>query len=296
MTTAAVITLLGLTGAQIWAQPAQSAVPRATKFEVGSIRPCKAGERAKVSLGDASNGRLRVCANLSMLIQFAYVVYRNGEPRGSSYPLPVPISGGPAWINSDLYEINAKAEGEASPEMMFGPLLQVFLEDRFQLKLHRETREVPVYALTIAKNGSKLRRSEAGGCVPLDLDNVPPPGQKPRVPFCGATWTGRKGPNLKELEMSAMTLDEFSKTLTTKLDRPVINRTRIAGTFDFHVEFAPDETTPGVIYPGDPTSDAPSGGPSIFTAVREQLGLKLEPAKGPGEFLVIDSVERPSEN
>ena len=91
-----------------------------------------------------------------------------------------------------------------------------------------------------------------------------------------------------------MTLDEFSKWLNLGLDRVVIDETGITGKFDFHLDFASDDTTPGLVPggggPGDPT------GPSIFTAVQEQLGLKLVPAKGPGEFLVIDSIERPSGN
>ena len=95
--------------------------------------------------------------------------------------------------------------------------------------------------------------------------------------------------------------DEFSKILNSMLDRPVIDKTGLAGVFNFHLEFAPDETAPGFIMrlrtvPEDGGPSDPTGGTSIFTAMQEQLGLKLEPAKGPGEFLIIDSVERSTEN
>ena len=97
-------------------------------------------------------------------------------------------------------------------------------------------------------------------------------------------------------EVHGGSLDDLSRALGTDLDRIVINRTAIAGKFDFHLEFAPDETTPtGRNPPGFVPSSEPAG-PSIFTAVQEQLGLKLDPAKGPGEFLVIAQVEKPKEN
>jgi uncharacterized protein (TIGR03435 family) len=87
---------------------------------------------------------------------------------------------------------------------------------------------------------------------------------------------------------------EFAKNVLSVLDRPVVDKTGIAGLFDFQLEFAPDEATPAL--PRLKTLADSAGGPSIFTAMQEQLGLKLEPAKGPGEFLIIDSVERPTEN
>jgi uncharacterized protein (TIGR03435 family) len=172
-------------------------------------------------------------------------------------------------------------------------MLQALLEDRFKLKIHRETREVPVYAVTIAKGGPKLHAFQEGSCVAQTVPPTPPePGQR----LCGGPKIGGKEttPPTAILEYNGVSLDEL-KALDEFLGRPVINRTGIVGLFDLRLEFVIDESTPGVrLSFGRASDDAP--GPSIFTAMQDQLGLKLEPTKGPGEFLVIDSVERPSEN
>jgi uncharacterized protein (TIGR03435 family) len=119
------------------------------------------------------------CGTLELLIRQAYVTYANGTVNFTS---TVPIEGGPGWINSDHYEINAKAEDGASRELMSGPMMQALLEDRFKLKLHHETRETPVYSVTVAKTGLKLHQLEDGGCTPLDFTKPfesPAPDQKP---------------------------------------------------------------------------------------------------------------------
>jgi uncharacterized protein (TIGR03435 family) len=237
----------------------------------------KSGDGAK------SPGRvLSPCDTVMDLIRTAYVEFANGHHNSLER---VPISGGPAWINSDRYQINAKAEGNVSQAMMAGPMMQSLLEDRFKLKIHRETREVPAYELTAATGGPKLRPSKEGSCIAFDFMTPLEPGQKP----CGIPLTGMKGPNLTtEIHGS---VDDFSKLLGVTLGRPVINKTGITGVFDFRLEFAIDESTTGI----RPPSDDPAG-PSIFTALRKELGLKLDRTKGPGEFLVIDHVEKPSEN
>lgn len=230
-----------------------------------------------------SPGRLNECSTVMDFIRMAYVEFANGRLHP---PEPVPISGGPAWIHSDRYQINAKAEGTPSQIEMRGAMLRTLLEDRFRLKIHHETREVPVYALTVAKGGGTLQPSGEGSCIAPDFTTPLEPGQKP----CGVPLTGIKGPNLTT-EMVA-SLDAFSKVLGVTVGRPVIDKTGITGIFDLRLEFAIDEATPG-IHPA--LSDEPPG-PSIFTALQQQLGLKLVSAKGPGEFLIIDHVEKPSEN
>jgi uncharacterized protein (TIGR03435 family) len=167
--------------------------------------------------------------------------------------------------------------------MMSGPMLQALLEDRFKLKIQRAEREVPVYEVTVAKAGLKMKRVDEGSCVPESF-SPPAPAQKPTCGVVGST--GRKGPNgeIQELDLRTNSLDELCGTLQRFLDRPVLNKTGLRGRFNIHLEFLRDLTP----------SDDPA--PSIFTALQEQLGLKLEPAKGPGEFLVVDSVDRPSEN
>jgi uncharacterized protein (TIGR03435 family) len=173
-------------------------------------------------------------------------------------------------------------------------MLRALLEDRFKLKIRRETREVPVYVLSAAKGGLKLQPYKEGTCTPIDLTkplSPPVPGQKPG---CTSMISGSaKGPNMARVYMQATTVDEFSKALGFVLARPIINKSGIAGLFDFRLEYAFDETTGG---PARATPSDEPAGPSIFTAIQEQLGLKLEPAKGPREFLVIDHVEKPSGN
>jgi len=266
----------------------------APKWDAVSIRPCEdpgGGGKGATKGGSEgpSPGRLNRCGTVMNLIRDAYVTFANGQ---RNPPERLPISGGPAWIDSERYRINARAEGAPGPEMMQGPMLQALLEDRFKLRIHRETREVPVYAVTVAKAGSKLHAFKEGSCVAQTVPPTPPePGQR----LCGGPKIGGKGttPPTAILEYNGVSLDEL-KALSQFLGRPVINKTGIAGRFDFHLEFVLDESTPGVRL-SFPASDDPPG-PSIFTAIQEQLGLKLDSAKGPGEFLIIDHVEKPSEN
>jgi len=257
-------------------------------FEVAAIKPCEgnAGGRSGVVL--PSPGRLNLdCPTVAQLIQQAYVFFANGRFGGPS----VQVSGGPAWINSARYVINAKAEGNPRLEIMNGPMLQTLLEDRFRLAIHRETREVPVYALEIAKSGMKLRPVAEGTCVPLDMGKALTPREpgQPHQDFCGTGGVNRRGAKVTVQE-HGMTLDEFSDRLRLVSDRPIVNKTAAAGMFDFHLEFVSDQTATGIAPPDEPS------GPSMFTAIQEQLGLKLEPTRGPGEFLVIDHVEKPDAN
>ena len=276
------IALLALTAA---AFPQSFAAP--PKFEVASIKRCVAGSADRSHGIRVTPARLSVtCSPVKFLIQAAYA---------TSADASVPISGGPAWIDSELYDIEAKADGNPSRETMSGPMLQALLEDRFKLRIRRETKEVPVYALTVAKGGPKLQAFHEGSCVSNDLEKpaASSPGQK-RPILCGSYSIGLKGSNLT-LDVHKRSVTEFSRQL--HLDRPVLDKTGIAGLFDFHLEFASDGTTAGFFPPGyqaEP-SDSPDG-PSIFTAIEAQLGLKLEPAKGPGEILIIENIEKPTDN
>jgi bla regulator protein blaR1 len=288
------------------------------KFEVASIKPCKEGD---LPLGGRSGGRnsspgtLRIdCTTAKSLINQAYVLFANGHV---NFPAGASVEGGPVWINSERYQVDAKAEGPQSQGMMHGPMLQTLLEARFKLKIRRETREVPAYALIVAKGRPKLQPFKEGSCTPLDpkfLEQFPPqpfPDLPPGQEYCGGIdpedgrrWVmasgTMKGP-IETLYAAALSIDDFIKmSLSRRVGRPVINKTGLTGRFDYHLEFAPDETMPGFRdgelsgAPGAAASDP--AGPSIFTALQQQLGLKLEPAKGLAEFFVIDSVERPSEN
>lgn len=173
---------------------------------------------------------------------------------------------------------------------MVGPMLQALLEDRFQLKTHREVEEVPIYALTLANGGLKLKPMEEGGCVP----DGPPEGGKPP---CGWTGWGINGPN-RTMEGGGVPLSRFAADLGDLfMDHHVLDKTGITGVFNIHLEYAPDEHTPARIPGGlivDLTSNIPRAAP-ILTALEQQLGLTLVPEKGPHGFIVIDRVERPSE-
>jgi uncharacterized protein (TIGR03435 family) len=303
LTTAAALALaapviVGLVNAPLRAQSEPTATAR---FEVASIKPCGGGGRGDTRMGPAggfptvSPGRLNTaCALLAAPYPMAGLIQRAYGRLGMGVPLALgsalPVLGGPKWIYSDSYVVNAKAPDQTSEKTMEGPMLQALLEDRFKLKIHRETRQVPVYALTVAKGGPRLKAADKS-CIPVSTRPVPPlpPGKR----YCDDYVGARKGPNTT-LKADASTLDYVCKLLGLMLDRPVIDKTGIPGKFSVYLEFAVDQATPGALEFKAPPSDEPPG-PSIFTVV-QQLGLKLEPAKGPREFLVIDHAERPSEN
>jgi uncharacterized protein (TIGR03435 family) len=184
-------------------------------------------------------------------------------------------------------------------------MLQGLLEDRFQLKIHREAREVPVYALTVAKGGPKLQAAQPGKCFAMDPGHPVPPSQRPPgLMPCGIF---APSPTKDGVYMYSTTLTYFCAQLSVVLDRDAVDRTGIAGVFDVHVDIHVD-VPPADSSPGDPAGgmSGPPGplvpasptdplGSAIFTAI-QKLGLRLDPAKGSGEFLVIDRAEKPSEN
>jgi bla regulator protein BlaR1 len=320
----------------------QSGMKSTAKFEVASLRPCKVEDEGdgdwggKRATGGAGRGRVRwdpgrldeECQTLFNLIRDAYLAYPDGKPwrastraqaSADSFGAPSgrgctgcgqgvppvshrlfeqPIKGTPAWINFDRYTIDAKADGPASPEMMRGPMMQSLLEDRFKLKIHRETREVPVYELTVAKGGPKLRVAQPGSCVIDPPSSAWAPGQ-PVLHFCGGFIRRNNG-----IDMNGATIAQLCSQFSSLFDRDVIDKTGIAGIFDFHFDAFPVELTaddPTAHAPADrlPGPPPPLDAPATFRAFRAaftRLGLKLEAAMGPGVFLVIDHVERPSGN
>jgi bla regulator protein blaR1 len=302
----ALVTTIGLA-------QSQTVTPARPRFEVATIKlnpECRSGRMPPAT---QSPGRWKTeCSTLYDLIRTSYISFANGvspDPRAQR----VEISGGPDWAKTDFYALEGKAEGDPPLLQMLGPMTRVLLEDRFKLRVHRAEKEAPVYALTLAKKGVKLQRAKEGACIPFDFNHPPapsPPGQSPPN-FCGERLKG--SPLLTNLDMYGMSMTEFAARLATRMDRDVVDHTGLQGSFDFHLEFTPDEATPGFgrggpgLAPGlvgvlpatrtTATSPAdPAGGPSIFSALEEQLGLKLEPAKGTAEVLVVDHAERPTEN
>ncbi len=306
VTALAVPIFLGIVNSPaIRAQSPASATP---KFEVASIKPCKAGDvggpggkgNTKAGGGGASSspGRLSTaCNTVEGLIHSAYVSYANGYL--SRDPSDPPVEGGPDWIRSERYQIVAKADGTPGDGAMRGPMMQLLLEDRFKVKIHREARDMPVYALTVAKGGPRLAPFQEGSCTPIDFGRVARDLPHPED-VCKVMVGRTKGANLA-LEGPGMKLGDFAKMLYFVVDRPVIDRTGIAGRFDIHLEYAPEEAAPAFAIGGAPPDSrpAPAGeptAPSIFAVVEKQLGLRLEKARGPRDFVVIDRVERPTEN
>jgi uncharacterized protein (TIGR03435 family) len=294
-----------LNGTAIWAQspPATGAPPR---FEVAAVKPCKDGDSGGGRNGgrrgggaSASPGRLDLgCQTVRGLIQMAYVQYADGKRRPSERE--VAIEGGAAWTESERFQITATAEGAPGQEMMRGPMLQALLEDRFQVRIHRETREVPVYALTVAKSGPKLPVSKEGSCIPRNTEHPVPPSERPPGLFpCGVFAPSKDGS-----AMYGTTLANFCTQLSIVMDRAVVDKTGLAGVFDIAIQRPPADPAPDAPADGQPRMASPRpsrmdltepGGLSVLAAI-ERVGLRLEPAKGSGEFLVIDHAGRPAEN
>ncbi len=178
-------------------------------------------------------------------------------------------------------------------------MLQALLEDRFKLVVHRATKDVPIYALTPAKSGMKIKPASEDACFKMvpGAPPPPPPGpdNRPAIP-CGGFFMGPS-----TLQGGGISMSQLADGLTNILGRPVIDKTGFTGTFDVHLEFSREGTAPmgaaGFSTPGAaPIAIPDNNGPTIFTALQEQLGLKLESQKGPADLLVIDHAEKPGEN
>jgi len=253
-------------------------VTAAPSFEVASIKPDNSGGGG-ISLNIEQSGRFRgTGVSLKLLMENAYQV-KDAQ-----------IIGAPAWLASDRFVIDAKPDEATAAEMQkLNPeqredklmlMLRALLEERCQLKLRKETRDLPVYALTVGKSGPKFHQS------------VPAAGDKSEMGH-GIRF-GRGEMEANDIEMG-MAVDVLSQML----GRPVVDKTGLAGKYDFSLKWAPDEHE-GQMFKGAGDAPAPPSaepaGPSIFTAVQEQLGLKLEAQKSPMMVLVIDHIEKPSAN
>ena len=183
------------------------------------------------------------------------------------------IAGLPGWASANRYDIAAKCEGMPDRLPPFGlrPYLKALVEDRFQLNSHLEMKEMPAYALVVGKNGSKMKVSEA-------------PAPEIRL--------GRG-----QLSGLGMPMDVLVNELSRQLGRKIIDKTGLKGSFEFNLEWTPELGQGGAGPLGAlPETKFETDGPSMFTAVQELLGLRLESTKGQVEVLVVDSVSRPTEN
>lgn len=274
--------------------PLSAQTPARPTFEVASVKPSPADCAGPGRGLGPSPGRLELpCMTVRNLIRAAYGSLKGGQIA----PRPMQVLGGPAWLDTDRYSISAKAEGQPSAIVMMGPMLQTLLEDRFQLKIHVEPKETPVYALTVSKT-PKLTPTKEGSCVPVDLNNREHWNATGFMP-CGFPKMSPKD-GMTAFEVNGITMEEFAGRLPIFPDpRHVVDRTGLTGRYDIRFSFVrefPGGTIQlnGVNQPAPPPSD--SAGPSIFTALQEQLGLKLSADKAPVDVLVIDSVQKPVEN
>ena len=248
-----------------------AATPR-PKFAVTSVKPttycCGSG-------GVGNGGSLNRGTTLKNLIGTAYVVQE------------FQISGGPGWIGSDRFDVEGKAEDPNADYGQLRLMLQSLLEDRFQLQLHREVKESPIYALVVGKGGPKIKL--AADQTSPDVHGPSPIGSS--RPNRGAL---RFGPG--SIIGNAAQIPLLVRFLSQRLGRIVVDQTGLSGRFDFQLQWAPG-IGENPLYPGgDPIPPGDPSLPSIFAAIQEQLGLKLESTRAPVEVLVIDHVEKPSAN
>jgi uncharacterized protein (TIGR03435 family) len=245
-----------------------AARPAFDEFEVATIKPAVSDQKGAYIKMQSTHRFYVKYYTLKSIIAAAY----NITPRA--------VSGGPAWVDSDRYDILAGTPGEVQPnpdEQM--SMLRKLLADRFKLTFHREEKEFSIYALTVAKNGPKLKESTAPPDKLADLISV-------------------VFPDRVLLPARNTTTAQFASQFTNRgvLDRPVVDRTGLSGKYDFDLEWADDETQfGGQLRKRASTDDGPDK-PDLFAAVQQQLGLRLDATKGPIEVLVIDNVARPSEN
>jgi uncharacterized protein (TIGR03435 family) len=267
----------------------QSAAPALTsyEYEVVSIKPNNSTGFPSVTAGDDGLTILNI-----QLMPLLYSAFGVGKDQ---------LVGAPDWLNSEKYDINAKIDPETADalkklsaddrKIARQHMMQMIFIDRCKLKFHRDTKDLQVYNLVIGKNGPKIQQSKT--------DNAAPPSSNPM----NNVRVGRGG----VVEFHALPMVALVQILSQQLGATVVDKTGLTGMYDFTWNFAPDggqgrgggDGAPPMGGGGGgagPTLPADPGGVSIFTQVQELLGLKLESSKGPVEIIVIEHIERPSEN
>lgn len=238
--------------------------PKFDAFEVATIKPVPSDAKGSRYIRmDGTNRFVEKDYTLKLLIAAAYDL----NPRV--------ISGGPEWMDSEHFDINALTPGDVRPtrEEQMG-MLRKLLADRFQLSFHREPREFSIYVLEVAKGGPKLKDAAKPDELPALINVVYPQSIK--------------------LPARNVTMGDFVSMLQRAvLDRPVVDKTGLKGRYDFDLEWAPDESQfDGAIRPASTDENAAP----LFTAIQQQLGVRLVATKGPVDALVVDRAERPSAN
>jgi uncharacterized protein (TIGR03435 family) len=253
-------------------------------FDVISVKPAKAGGPIRMTAG---GGRL-IANNVTvkMLMLRAYSAY-------ASNLFPNQMIGGPKWIEADRFDIEAKVDGDPAniSTNQTWMMVQSLLEDRFQLKVHHESQDLPVFFLTIAKNGLKMTRSEDQTEPDPDAAGSSGKFYDPKKPLPRGVFSAG-GVQVETVAGSAVPLSKLLPVLRSFGQRPIIDKTDLKGLFDFKFDFAPDC---GIIFACGPIDSTPIGS-SLSAALEQHLGLRLESAKAPVDVVVIESVRHPSEN
>ena len=278
---------------------AASSVPQifaqtpAPTFDVASVKPNKSGEGGTRIMFQPGGRFVATHIDLKSLIRLAYDVQ------------DFQISGGPSWINSDKYDIEARG---AAPDMgamrdmteeqrkaandLRKQMIRALLADRFKLTIRKESKDAPIYALVVAKGGPKIKELPPEVKTPGEDPKEMPDKPDPKRPMRGGMRMGRG-----EINSMGIKLSFLADNLSGQVGRKVIDQTGLKGDYTFELKWTPDESQgQGFKGPGDGPPPPDANGPSIFTALQEQLGLKLESQKGPVDLLVIDHAEKASEN
>jgi uncharacterized protein (TIGR03435 family) len=248
-----------------WAQgtgPAPGGSETVPEFEAATIKPVKdANPNWKT---DREEGRRFFASNRS-LVELLLMAYHLDRRQ---------IVGGPGWVSTDTYDLTAVAENDKEMQQHGREMFQKLLTDRFQLAFHWEQRDMPVYVMTVAKGGSKLKAADANGAHESGCQR---PGQ---------------------CMFRREDVQHFANWLQfAVVDKPVVDKTGLSGEFDFTLKWTPDESqffAMGIHAP--PPSDDPNAPPPLFQAIEDQLGLKLAAQKTSTQVMVIDHVERPAED
>lgn len=256
------------------------------KYEVASIKPSKS---MNGKWGAPSDGFTATGVTPLALIQSAYKIY-------GDYGL----SGVPSWLNSEHYDVDAKMDTDVADAIkklskddrtaMRQRMLQALLTERFGLVVHRETREMSVYTLVIGKNGPRLQEAKPGDTYTNGVKL--PSGTMGAGMIMGVSGGGYY------ITAQAIPLATMIPSLAAFVGRPILDKTGLAGNYDFKLQWSKDDNqlASAGVPNGQPPLPTDPNGPNVFTALQEQLGLKLESGKGPVEVIVIDHIERPSGN
>jgi uncharacterized protein (TIGR03435 family) len=287
------------------------------EYEVASFKPAKPGSDGKIFMGISMppDGFSATNATIMMLVQQAYGVQ------------PFQILGAPDWFTTEHFDVNAKMDPSVADALQKlsvddrriarQQMMQALLADRLNLKIRRDTKELPVYNLVVGKNGPKLKESNPDDNAATTPSGAPPPIKLPPTSTGGGGGTtsvtvnrggagnfimgGGPGGGMQTMSATAVPIATLVRMLSLRLGRTVLDKTGLTGKYDLKLEFAPDPGQ-GPAFGGGDGGGAPIAppadpvGPSIFTAVQEQLGLKLESGKGPVETIIIEHAERPSQN